>query len=258
MGLRWMGDTRIVLGMLHQLVTNQTYPAELAMLMDDINKDSIKHKFVEACTQDSEPVPPVEGEWGTIEDKLLAPLNGPVPEDWTVFRTDISLFFTSKCPISARGMLSHPCAQANDGVLDVLMVRAGQSFLKRVDMFAKVETGHHIDSDAVEYYKVKAFRLTPLPRKDGKASYVSIDGEHAPAKPFQVEVHRGLGSVLSLHQNYVNTRTWRPSKSVPSRSLAERVGDLRTRLYRTCIYFISIIRSYFKDMCSFIFRHPRI
>jgi sphingosine kinase len=42
--------------------------------------------------------------------------------------------------------------------------------------------------------------------KPGKNAYVAIDGEHAPVKPFQVEVHPCLGSILSLNPTYFDSR----------------------------------------------------
>jgi sphingosine kinase len=57
----------------------------------------------------------------------------------------------------------------------------------------------------VDYYKVKAFRLTPISKNSKQKNYVAIDGEHAPAKPFQVEVHPSLGAVLSLEGRYRST-----------------------------------------------------
>lgn len=56
----------------------------------------------------------------------------------------------------------------------------------------------------MEYYKIKAFRLTPIV-KPGKTVHISIDGEHAPVKPFQVEVHPCLGSVLSFSPTFIDT-----------------------------------------------------
>jgi sphingosine kinase len=46
----------------------------------------------------------------------------------------------------------------------------------------------------VDYTKVSAYRIIPKNQKDG---YISIDGERVPFEGFQVEVHRGLGTVLS-------------------------------------------------------------
>lgn len=56
----------------------------------------------------------------------------------------------------------------------------------------------------MEYHKVKAFRLKPI-IKPGKDAYVAIDGEHAPVKEFQVEVHPCLGSILCFNPTFIDT-----------------------------------------------------
>lgn len=42
---------------------------------------------------------------------------------------------------------------------------------------------------------------------------VSIDGEHAPYEPFQVEVHPGLGRVLSLRNDWYLPPEWTKQQS---------------------------------------------
>jgi sphingosine kinase len=49
--------------------------------------------------------------------------------------------------------------------------------------------------------KVKAFRLTPK----NTSGYISMDGEHTPYTPYQVEAHRGLISVLSIEGRYARS-----------------------------------------------------
>jgi sphingosine kinase len=41
--------------------------------------------------------------------------------------------------------------------------------------------------------------------KPGQKAYVAIDGEHAPCKPFQVEVHPRLASVLTINPFFIDT-----------------------------------------------------
>jgi sphingosine kinase len=57
------------------------------------------------------------------------------------------------------------------------------------------DKGRHIDRAMLEYLKVDAYRLVPL---GDRKNFVSIDGEHTPCEPFQVEAHPGLVHVLSL------------------------------------------------------------
>ena len=48
------------------------------------------------------------------------------------------------------------------------------------------------------YFKAYAYRVEPLVPK----GYVSIDGESFPYLPYELEVHQGLGRVLSMHGRY--------------------------------------------------------
>ncbi|KAI8139534.1 ATP-NAD kinase-like domain-containing protein [Fennellomyces sp. T-0311] len=240
--MRWMGDTRTIVGLLQQIFTGASYQMEAAVQIVETSKDKIKSSFP------SEVQVPATGS-GPIQD-TIPDLSQPVPDDWTVIKGDVSFFLTSKTPWLARGMLSHPCAEPNDGLLDLFLVRSNHSLFSKLDLFGKVETGHQIDSDAVEYYKVKAFRLTPI-AKPGKKVYVAIDGEHAPAKTFQVEVHPGLGSVLSLYPNYANARTWRPSGVTAARqssSFKSKLSAMHNKLRSTCAYILSLIRNYFRNI----------
>ena len=105
------------------------------------------------------------------------------------------------------------------------------------------EKGKHYDLPQMEYYKVEAvrqaisqsndtlmpvgqYRLVPKPNKSRFPNFsklhrlsrrtdtsltrmlVSIDGEHAPFEPFQVEVHPGFGKVLSLRQSWYLPPEW--------------------------------------------------
>ncbi|KAI7859378.1 ATP-NAD kinase-like domain-containing protein [Circinella umbellata] len=241
--MRWMGDARTIIGLLQQIFKGETYKMEAAVQIVEANKDKIKSNFP-SDTQI------IDNGKGPIQD-TIPPLNEPVPDDWTIIKDDVSLFLTSKTPLLARGMLSHPCAEPNDGLLDLLLVRGNHGLFSKLDLFGKVETGHQIDSDAVEYYKVKAFRLKPI-AKPGKKVYVAIDGEHAPAKTFQVEVHPGLGSVLSLYPNYITSRTWRPTnisdQSSSGSTLKQKLSAMKNKLTNTCAYILSILRNYFRNI----------
>jgi len=49
--------------------------------------------------------------------------------------------------------------------------------------------------------KVKAFRVSPK----ASSGFISMDGEHTPYQPYQVEAHRGLISVLSIEGRYARS-----------------------------------------------------
>jgi hypothetical protein len=48
------------------------------------------------------------------------------------------------------------------------------------------------------YFKADAYRVKPL---SGKGCF-AVDGEEYPFEEYQVEVHRGLGTFLSLYGRY--------------------------------------------------------
>ncbi|CAG8609445.1 1260_t:CDS:2, partial [Ambispora leptoticha] len=109
-----------------------------------------------------------------------------VPDDWTVFTEDISLFYAGKTPWMAKGALFFPCALPADGNVDLCIAWKDKlSKLQSIEILEKIAKGTHIDTKVLNYYKVKAFRVTPK----AKEGMISIDGEKVSFAPFQVEVH---------------------------------------------------------------------
>jgi sphingosine kinase len=92
-----------------------------------------------------------------------------------------------------------PAAVINDGLMDVVINDGDIPIFKYVDLMTSVETGQFFDNPLLSYRKVVAYRFTPRDQADG---YISIDGERIPFKPFQVEMHPGLGTVLSKSGRY--------------------------------------------------------
>lgn len=144
--LRWMGDARTIVGLLSEIFARNTYYIQAAVQVIDSNKETIRDNYKR--TVDNEAWLPQNELEGSIVD-TIPDLSEPVPDDWKVIEGDISFFLTSKVPLLARGMLSHPFALPNDGAIDLIMVRGGQSISKQLDVFNKVEKGHHINNDIV-------------------------------------------------------------------------------------------------------------
>jgi len=87
-----------------------------------------------------------------------------------------------------------PAALPNDGYMDLVCINNDISRLTSIQMMMGVENNTFFDMPGVWYRKVLGYRIIPKNQKDG---YISIDGERVPFQPFQAEVHRGLGTVLS-------------------------------------------------------------
>lgn len=149
-----MGDGRTVLGLLKEILSGNSYGMEAAVQIVEDNKEIIQKQYDTAHSSAT---------WGDLADSnsdneqqqvvdTIPALNEPVPEDWTKIDGKISFFLTSKTPLLARGMLSHPCALPNDGLLDLLLVRGHHGVLKQLGVFEKVEKGDHIDSSIVSLH----------------------------------------------------------------------------------------------------------
>ena len=85
-------------------------------------------------------------------------------------------------------------ALPSDGYMDLVCINGDISRLSAIKMMLSVESGKLFDIPDVWYRKILGYRIIPKQKGDG---YISIDGERVPFQPFQAEVHKGLGTVLS-------------------------------------------------------------
>ncbi|KAL4916190.1 ATP-NAD kinase-like domain-containing protein [Aspergillus aurantiobrunneus] len=193
--IRWMGAHRFTYGFLMRLMHRTIYPCDLAIkvVMDD--KTAIKNHYNSYVNS----TPPVrssedtkngqglpELEYGTVLDEL--------PKDWEVVRGDtMGNFFAGNMAIVSKDTNFFPASVPNDGLLDIVTVDGTTSRSKILGMMTEVPEGTFFDMPEVDVRKAVAFRLTPR-EKEG---YISVDGEKIPFEAFQVEIHKGLGTVLS-------------------------------------------------------------
>ncbi|ORZ17664.1 ATP-NAD kinase-like domain-containing protein [Absidia repens] len=157
--MRWMGDARTVLGLLKEIMSGNSYGMEAAVHIVEDNKETIQSQYESAHTSATwiELAESGDGEDHRVVDTIPA-LTESVPEDWTKIDGKISFFLASKTPLLARGMLSHPYALPNDGLLDLLLVRGNYGVMKQLGVFDKVEKGDHLDSKIVrQLYKDNFF-----------------------------------------------------------------------------------------------------
>jgi len=123
-----------------------------------------------------------------VHDRLEAPLE----PGWHAFLTSVQFIMAGKLSWLAKDSLAFPLAQT-DGLIDVVIVppRSVLASLKTVD---GQKNGTWLKQTDFCYYKVEAYRCTPLER----SGYVSIDGESMPYEPFQVENHAHLARIMSI------------------------------------------------------------
>lgn len=205
--MRWMGSARFTYGFLVRLLGQALYPCDLAFKLAINDKEDIKEHYHQELSNTApaserrggkhmlnddesarsgheDGLPPLR--YGTVNDKL--------PDDWELVSLDkLGNFYAGNMAFMASEANFFPCALPNDGCLDLICINGDISRLAALNMLTLLSDGKIMDSPLVSYQKVLGYRITPK-QKNG---YISIDGERVPFEPFQVEVHRGLGTVLS-------------------------------------------------------------
>jgi sphingosine kinase len=161
--------------------------------------------------------------YGTVTSALPSPSSG-----WTPLTTYPTLgnFYCGNMTIMAEAAPFFPAALPADGLLDLVTVDGLIGRVKSINSLLAVEKGTFFDMDHVHYKKITAYRIVPKFGRwaEGKSTrapksrlgkvlkvigisggssgnrdggYISIDGEKIPFEPFQVEVHKRLGTTLS-------------------------------------------------------------
>ncbi|KAH9952580.1 ATP-NAD kinase-like domain-containing protein [Russula dissimulans] len=203
--LRWMGSNRFIYGYLRGILTRKAYPFAISIKTGMSQKGAM----VEALQKytSSAPhydVPQVEEEDSTA----LPPLKYVDDHDgWTSFEGPILFMYAGKAPLMSRELMQFPVAMPNDGMVDLVI----QGRMSRVEMLKGLdgaEKGASYWQDNAQYFKASAYRLKPLLEHGN----MSIDGERFPFQEYYAEVHRGLGTMLSMNGHYPVNFTFKPPR----------------------------------------------
>ncbi|KDQ12244.1 hypothetical protein BOTBODRAFT_134730 [Botryobasidium botryosum FD-172 SS1] len=213
-GWRWMGDTRFVVGFIRSAIANKPCPVKVSMRIVASDK-----KQMVADMKALRKAPPT---WTSVPSSRPLSDNDPDTrfppeprstafppdrfdehdeEDWWTFDKSLCCVYAGTMPYMGRDLLSHPCAQPSDGLMDVV-IQETTSRGKLLSMLDGADKGRPFWLDQTHYFKVSAYRVSPLNPSD--TGYVSIDGEAYPFAPFQVEAHPGIAATLSLYGRYIS------------------------------------------------------
>ena len=196
--LRWMGAACFTFGYLMRLMRQTPYPCDISFKLETDSKQEMKERYLEYKKRKPSLRPigapeEVIGQglptlkYGTVDDEL--------PSDWQTISTDtLSNFYAGNMAIMSADANIFPATVPNDGLIDIVTIDGAISRLRAISMMSAVENGGFFDYPEAVFRKVHAYRLTPRGSDHG---YISVDGEEIPFQPFQVEVHPGLGTVLS-------------------------------------------------------------
>ena len=196
--IRWMGSARFTYGFLVRLLGKTVYPAEIAVKVEIPTKAAIREHYRKELSNRSDF--DSRREVNISEDDSLPPLkygsiNDALPSDWSMVPYDkLGNFYSGNMAFMAPDANFFPAALPNDGCADLVTVDGGISRSAAIKSLMAVENGTFFDMLHVNYRKISGYRIVPKGQRDG---YISIDGERVPFEPFQAEVHRGLGTVLS-------------------------------------------------------------
>ncbi|KAF2761621.1 sphingoid long chain base kinase 4 [Pseudovirgaria hyperparasitica] len=203
--LRWLGSARFDVGFLLRVLSGRVmYPADVAIALEDDSKTSIRETY---RREHSRSPPASDSRIPPAVDSSLPPLefgtvNDPLPSGWALIPYDtLSTFYVGNMTYMAPNAPFFPMALPTDGCADFITVPGTVPKLESLSIGIAVEKGTFVDKDYVAYKKIRAYRFIPrrIPHRKGEKEngYISIDGESVPFRPFQAEVHPGLGTVLS-------------------------------------------------------------
>jgi len=206
--MRWLGDARFTVGFFRRILRKTTWPCEIAVGVEIADKNEIQKDYRLSIEQSaSRPLPnadevagavnSAEGEglphlrYGTIHDEL------PTGWEMTPF-PNLGNFYAGNMPFMAADANFFTFARIDEGMMDLVTIRGDIAMHKSIAMMLSVEGGRLWQHKDVTYRKISGFRVNPK-QKEG---YISVDGERYPFEPFQVEVHKGLGTTLTRDGRY--------------------------------------------------------
>ncbi|KAI1430712.1 sphingoid long chain base kinase-like protein [Xylaria sp. CBS 124048] len=213
--LRWLGAARFQVGFATRIFKKKMYPCDIAFKVEIEDKTQIESHY-KRIRDGEEQSSKKGGDEYTTEASLTSgsqpdageglptlrfgTVNDKVPEDWQqISYHKMGNFYCGNMALMAPEANFFPAACINDGLVDVLMHDGDLSFLQYGSLMLSLGKAAFFHNPLISYKKVAAYRFTPRNQTDG---YISIDGERIPFEPFQVEVHQGLGTVLSKRGRY--------------------------------------------------------
>jgi len=131
---------------------------------------------------------------GSMNGSLLTPLDQPVPANWVTLHGDFITMMALYQPYLGPDSLAAPESRLNDGLIHLLLLRAGVPKTTLLNLFIQFTEGEHINSPYVEYVKVHAFRLEP----ETSAGNLMVDGERIEMSSLQAQILPGMGRIMAI------------------------------------------------------------
>ncbi|KAF8077902.1 ATP-NAD kinase-like domain-containing protein [Lyophyllum atratum] len=211
--LRWMGDTRFMVGLLRGVIQFKPCPVQLSYKLAEGDKVKMANDIQARRTSQL-------GSSSVPEDATaaLAPLTdfSDDTDGWTTYDEPILYVYAGKGPFVGRDFMAFPVSLPDDGLIDV-MVQPVSSRTEIISSLGGAAKGEGYWHPHLHYVKAHAYRVKPLLPKGSLA----VDGETFPFEEYQVEVHQKLATLLSPHGYY--------AVDFPARSSSAPSRDKRTK-----------------------------
>jgi sphingosine kinase len=195
--LRWMGSARFTYGIIMRILGKKIYPADIAIKVEHEGKAAVREVYRAESSKpprevDDRELPPADM---GLPDLRYGTVNDPLPATWELLPYDhLGMFYAGNLAYMSPDTNFFPAALPSDGCLDLVRMRGDTARHTGIKSLLAVADHTFFDLPNVDYQKISGFRIIP---KNQKTGYISIDGEKVPFEPFQAEVHKGLGTVLS-------------------------------------------------------------
>ncbi|TDZ71981.1 Sphingoid long chain base kinase 4 [Colletotrichum trifolii] len=206
--MRWMGGARFTVGFLVRVLKKKCYPCDLAVKVEIGDKEGIREHY-RRVKSNATAADATKPEYAPDTNEAISPglpplkygtVNDALPRGWeTVSYDSMGNFYCGNMAYMAADTNFFAAACPDDGLMDLVTLDGDTAVGSQLGMMMSLETGGLFDNPLVSYRKISGYRITPRNQKDG---YISIDGERVPFEPFQVEVHQGLGKVISKRGRY--------------------------------------------------------
>lgn len=122
-------------------------------------------------------------------------ITAPVPNNWISERGEFIMVHAVYQTHIASDCLFAPLSQLNDGIIWLLVIRAGATRQELFKFLLGLSSGTHIPTEKNQYIQmipITAFRIEPT----GSQGHLTVDGEQVEYGPVQCEIFSGLSKVL--------------------------------------------------------------
>ncbi|KAL4253166.1 Lipid Phosphate Formation and Regulation [Abortiporus biennis] len=213
--MRFLGNTRFIVGYIRGIVKHRACPIKLQIKVAESDKsamlralDSARQQFSVSSSVDTSTLvtapegnaksKPQNGDSSeTLPDLKYRTVNPTEEDGWITFDQPVSYLYAGKGPYVGKDLMQFPVSLPNDGYIDVVVQeQIGRGELLKAMDGAEVGKAYFMNSQ--HYFKAEAYRV--IPHND--SSWLSVDGEKYPFEPFEVEVHKGLATLLSPYGYY--------------------------------------------------------